>query len=56
MQALLAGVDGVIAVPECRVARAGGPFGLEPIRLCKDEIAIGRDHEIVARSAQRGGA
>jgi predicted phage baseplate assembly protein len=52
LQALLAGIEGVIAVTECRLARLGQPHGVEPVQLRSDEIAIGRDHLIRVRSVR----
>lgn len=48
--ALLAGVDGVLAVPLCRLARGTGLHRHAHLRLERHEIAIGHGHRLDART------
>lgn len=46
IEALLAGIEGVIAVQTSRLARGDGAFGKHDIKLARDEVAIGAAHEL----------
>jgi hypothetical protein len=54
MEALLAGVDGVIAVPTCRLASNGAVSADGRVDLSPDAIAIGDDHDL-RTTVLRGG-
>jgi predicted phage baseplate assembly protein len=49
IKTLLAGIDRVIAVPCCELARDEGAFATESIMLLRFEVAIGGRHEIAVR-------
>ena len=50
IKTLLAGIDRVIAVPTCELAREEGGFAAQPIPLLRYEVATGGRHEIEVRT------
>lgn len=48
IKTLLARVAGVVAVPMCRLAKAGEPFQAQRIELAADQLAVGTGHALTA--------